>query len=184
MSFFKVCSGKLKVSDDLVNTANGPTRTPLTDLSGTGQKKRGTCEKVLAGDCRHRQTKDTYQQYPGAKGRMWRWYLFITPEPRCGLPFMCIIKAMKKRWVWLNHIHEEVYHHHRPQHELKQTIINAQGEMHLAMLKWKIEHLYGIQFDYERPAYPTGRPSRNQCAATTVIKKSGGADSSQKCTCW
>ena len=68
---------------------------------------------------------------------MWRWYLFITPEPKVQAAIHVHNKGdEEKMGMALNHIHEEdptiTIDHNM---ELKQTIINAQGEMHLAMLE-------------------------------------------------
>lgn len=38
--------------------------------------------------------------------------------------------------------------------ELKQTILHAQGEEHLAVIKYELEHRYGLHIEYYRPKIP------------------------------
>ena len=38
--------------------------------------------------------------------------------------------------------------------ELKQTLIHCQGDMHLAVAKWKIEHLHKVEVKFARPRIP------------------------------
>ena len=35
--------------------------------------------------------------------------------------------------------------------ELKQLIIEAQGELHLSLVKWRLKHLYKLNIDYIQP---------------------------------
>lgn len=37
---------------------------------------------------------------------------------------------------------------------LKQTIIHGQGQLHLDLIRYRIEKLYGVHMDFERPRIP------------------------------
>ncbi len=41
--------------------------------------------------------------------------------------------------------------------ELKQTLIHCQGDMHLAVAKWKIEHLHKVDVKFVKPRIPYRR---------------------------
>ena len=179
MSFFKVCSGKLKVGDDLVNTANGQTER-LSQIYLVQGKKREPVEEVLAGDIAATvKLKKTHTNNTlSAKGQNVEVVPIHYPEPKVQAAIHVHNKGdEEKMGMALNHIHEEdptiTIDHNM---ELKQTIINAQGEMHLAMLKWKIEHLYGIQFDYEKTRIPYRETIQKSVRSDYRHKKqSGGA---------
>ncbi|WP_350340186.1 hypothetical protein [Paraflavitalea speifideaquila] len=38
--------------------------------------------------------------------------------------------------------------------ELKQTIIHCLGELHLTVIRWRIEHLHGVEVKFSRPRIP------------------------------
>jgi len=83
----------------------------------------------------------------------------------------------EKMGLALHHIHEEdptVEIDHNM--ELKQTIVNAQGELHLQVLRWKIEHSYGVKFDFIKPRIPYRETIQKAVRADYRHKKqSGGA---------
>ncbi len=60
--------------------------------------------------------------------------------------------------------------------ELKQTILHAQGELHLNVAKWKIEHNYKIQINFESPRIPYRETIQKEARSIYRHKKqSGGA---------
>jgi elongation factor G len=60
--------------------------------------------------------------------------------------------------------------------ELKQTIIYCQGDMHLAVIKWKLQHQYKVDVVFEAPKIPYRETIRTAAEAVYRHKKqSGGA---------
>jgi elongation factor G len=60
--------------------------------------------------------------------------------------------------------------------ELKQTLIHCQGDMHLAVAKWKIENLHKVPVKFGKPRIPYRETIRKMAEANYRHKKqSGGA---------
>lgn len=60
--------------------------------------------------------------------------------------------------------------------ELKQTLIHCQGELHLQVIKWKIEHLQGLEVVFTKARIPYRETIRKMAEANYRHKKqSGGA---------
>ncbi|HLO82668.1 MAG TPA: hypothetical protein VK166_17000, partial [Chitinophagaceae bacterium] len=60
--------------------------------------------------------------------------------------------------------------------ELHQTLIRCQGDMHLAVAKWKIEHSHGVQVKFGKPRIPYRETIRKPAESNYRHKKqSGGA---------
>ena len=54
--------------------------------------------------------------------------------------------------------------------ELKQTLLHCQGDMHLAVIKWKIEHLPKIEIKFVRPRIAYRETIRRAGTVCTVTK--------------
>ncbi len=179
MSYFKVCSGKIATGMDLTNTntSNSERISQLFVLQG---KKRDTVTELMAGDIGTTvKLKKTHTNNTLAvKGQDVEVVPIIFPEPKVQAAIEVKNKGdEEKMGLALNHIHEEdptVTIDHNM--ELKQTIVNAQGELHLAVIKWKIEHLYGIKLDYIKPRIPYRETIQKAVKSDYRHKKqSGGA---------
>ncbi len=60
--------------------------------------------------------------------------------------------------------------------ELGQTLLHCQGDMHLAVIKWKLQNIYHLDVQYARPKIAYRETIRKQAEATYRHKKqSGGA---------
>jgi elongation factor G len=60
--------------------------------------------------------------------------------------------------------------------ELKQILIHCQGDMHLAVAKWKIDHLHKIDVNFSKPKIPYRETIRTMAESSYRHKKqSGGA---------
>jgi elongation factor G len=60
--------------------------------------------------------------------------------------------------------------------ELRQTIIHCLGELHLSMIRWKLEHLHGLEVRFVRPRIPYRETIRKVAESNYRHKKqSGGA---------
>ncbi|MEZ5014887.1 MAG: elongation factor G [Chitinophagales bacterium] len=179
MSFFKVCSGKVTSGMDMINTTNDSSErfSQLFILQG---KKRENVDTLMAGDIGATvKLKKTHTNNTLAvKGQNVSIVPIHFPEPKVQAAIEVHNKGDEEKiGVALHHIHEEdptVLIDHNM--ELKQTIINAQGELHLQVLKWKIEHQYNIKFDFIRPRIPYRETIQKAVKSDYRHKKqSGGA---------
>ena len=60
--------------------------------------------------------------------------------------------------------------------ELQQILFHSQGDMHLAVAKWKIEHLHKVDVKFSKPHIPYRETIRKDAESTYRHKKqSGGA---------
>jgi elongation factor G len=58
--------------------------------------------------------------------------------------------------------------------ELRQTLIHCQGELHLAIIKWKIEHQYKLEVVFGQPKIPYRETIRKMAEANYRHKKQSG----------
>lgn len=54
--------------------------------------------------------------------------------------------------------------------ELKQVIMHGQGELHLQATRWRLEHIYKMQVDFEKTKISTGKRSGKKPGQPIVIK--------------
>jgi elongation factor G len=60
--------------------------------------------------------------------------------------------------------------------ELKQTLLHCQGELHLQIIKWKLEHIHKVEVRFIKPRIPYRETIRKMAEANYRHKKqSGGA---------
>lgn len=179
MSFFKVKSGKLHSGMDLINESRGSSERfgGVYIVSG---KKREEITELVAGDIgatvklKNTNISDTLHEkgfnvkftpieYPTSKVRT-----AIVPKTR---------GEEEKVGVGLHSLHAEdptiVVEHSQ---ELRQTIIFAQGELHLSAIKWRLEHRYKVEIEYIEPRVPYRETIQKKVQGSYRHKKqSGGA---------
>ncbi len=179
ISYFKVVSGSVSSGDELTNarTNNGERISQLYMLNG---KTRINIDKLNAGDLgvvvklKDTKTNDTLTQkgsslvvegieFPDARIRT-----AIIPPSK---------KDFEKIMVGLNQLQKEdptiVVEQSK---ELSQTILHGQGEMHLAMVKYRLEKLYNVELEFTEPkiAYRETITKRAQTSYRHK-KQSGGS---------
>jgi elongation factor G len=179
LSFFKVISGEVNTSSELINSQTGATER-IHQLFIMDGKTRNSVDKLVAGDIGATlKLKDTYtNQTLHAKGYDVAIKPIEYPEPRIRTAIVALSKNDdEKIGEVLNKIHQE-----DPtlevgySRELKQLIISGQGEMHLAVCKWFLEQLYKLHADYKTPRISYRETIRKPAAAMYRHKKqSGGA---------
>ncbi len=180
MSFFKVYSGTVKPGMELVNESNGVTE-KLNQLFVVEGAKRIGVNELSAGDIgatiklKHTHVNNTLH----ARGKNYELNPIEFPSL---LMSVAIEPAQKgddeKLAIALHQVQEE-----DPtvvvemSQELKQTIIHCQGELHLSVIKWKLEHIsknLGVKFT--RPRIPYRETIRKSVQSSYRHKKqSGGA---------
>ncbi len=157
LSFFKVYSGTLHAGDELINPRNGHSeRIPQIFLANG--KNREAVNMLKAGDLgvtvklKSSHTNDTLN----VKGVDHRIDPIHFPEPRIRTAIHVESKQeMEKLMKALHTIAEEdptlVIEQSA---QLKQTILHGQGQLHLDIVKYRVEKQYGVDMDFIRPRIP------------------------------
>lgn len=179
INYFKVITGKVTEAIDLVNN-NNQGKERLTQLYVSAGKNRVKVTELVAGDIgavvKLKNTKTNHTlALPSVS------YIFENikyPEPK----FRTAIKAKneadeEKLGEVLNRMHQEdhtiVVEYSK---ELKQTILYGQGEYHINILKWHLDHVYKIEAEFFTPRISYRETITKVAAADYRHKKqSGGA---------
>lgn len=179
MSFFKVASGTLQAGDDLINSKTGnPER--INQLFVMQGKSREAVDTLEAGDIgatvklKNTHTNNTLHE----KGADIEIKPIEFPEPRMRSAIVTHAKGDEdKLSMALHHlIDEDPSLRLEQSQELRQTILHGQGEMQLAIVKWKLKNLYKIDIEFEEPRIPY-RETIQKAVRTSYRhkKQSGGA---------
>lgn len=179
LSFFKVISGELKANSELINSQTGAVER-IHQLFIMEGKSRTQVDLLKAGDIGATlKLKDTYtNQTLHEKGFDVTLSPIQYPEPRIRTAVVALSKNDdEKIGDVLNKIHQEdptlEVHYVR---ELRQLIISAQGEMHLAICKWFLENMYKLHVEFKTPRISYRETIRKPASAMYRHKKqSGGA---------
>lgn len=179
ITFFKVMSGTVKEGMDLENSANGNGER-LGQLFVMEGKERKQVSQLNAGDLgavlklKDTKTGDTLC----AKGKGIKLHDIRYPGPRIRMVIKAADPAHEEK------MHEALHEIEKedPTIEMKyareqqQQIIYGQGELHLNLLKWKLEHLHHIPIEFSSPRIPYRETIRRSAQASYRHKKqSGGA---------
>lgn len=179
VSYFKIFSGRLHTGEDLVNAENG-TVERFNQLFVSEGKNREATHELVAGDIgvtvklKNSHTNNTLN----IKGSEVKIDPIHFPEPRIRTAVRAPSKNdVEKLAKALHTVHEEdptlVVEQSA---ELKQTIIHAQGQMHLDMVKYRIEKTYGVHMEYMKPKIPYRETITKMASDMYRHKKqSGGA---------
>jgi elongation factor G len=179
LSFFKVISGEVTSNSELVNSQTGAIE-KLHQVFIMDGKNRTPIDKLVAGDIGATlKLKDTYtNQTLHAKGFDVTIKPVTYPEPRIRTALVALSKNDdEKLGEVLSKIHQEdptleVQH----DQQIKQLILAAQGELHLAVCRWYLENVYKLKVDYITPKISYRETIRKPSIASYRHKKqSGGA---------
>jgi elongation factor G len=180
MSFFKVYSGKIKTGMELVNESNGATE-KINQLFVVEGGKRIPVNELSAGDIgatiklKHTHVNNTLH----ALGSDLELFPIEFPSPLMSVAIESAQKGEEEKLASAIHqIREE-----DPtvllemSQELKQTIVHCQGELHLSVIKWKLEHFSkNLRASFSRPRIPYRETIRKPVQSSYRHKKqSGGA---------
>jgi elongation factor G len=166
-------------ASELVNSKTGAIER-IHQLFIMDGKTRNTVDKLVTGDIGATlKLKDTYtNQTLHAKGYDVTIKPIEFPEPRIRIALVAQSKNDdEKIGEVLNKIHQEdptieVQY----AKELKQLILSAQGELHLAVCKWYLENVYKVKVDFVTPRISYRETIRKPAVASYRHKKqSGGA---------
>jgi elongation factor G len=157
VSYFKVYSGVLKTGDELVNATNGVVER-FSSLFLANGKNRDNIDELRAGDLGVTvKLKNTHtNQTLNTKGTNREIAKIKFPEPRLHVAVEPPSKNdMEKLMRALHGIQEEdptvVIEQSAT---LKQTLLHAQGQLHLDLIKYRIEQMNGVSMDFIRPRIP------------------------------
>lgn len=179
MSYFKVYSGVVKQGMDLVNTTNGNFER-IGHLYGVDGKKRTEKEIIVAGDIgatvklKSAQTNDTLSE----KSKQVKFKAIEYPKPKLRTAIEPLNnKDEEKLGSALHQIADEdptlLVEYSK---ELKQTLIHSQGEMHLNVVKWRLDNQFKISTKFITPKIPYRETIQKQVKTHYRHKKqSGGA---------
>ncbi len=154
VSYFKVCSGELKAGDELVNASNrGAER--FNQMFVAEGKNRKAVENLKAGDIgvtvklKSSHTNDTLS----VKGTDRKITPIEFPAPRMRTAIQPSGKGdMEKLMKSLQSIAEEdptlIVEQSK---SLKQTILHGQGQLHLDLIKYRVEKVNNLNFGFEKP---------------------------------
>ncbi len=179
VTYFKVMSGKVTEGKDLYNTANNG-KERISQLFVTAGKARVAVPELVAGDigCTVK-LKDTKFNHTLCDKELDLKFAPITfPDPK----FRVAVKAVaesddEKVGEILHKVKDEdptyIVNYSK---ELKQLIVEGQGEYHLNTLKWYFDHVHKIDIEYKAPKIPYRETITKFAQADYRHKKqSGGA---------
>lgn len=179
LSFFKVISGEITVGMDLHNTVSDTTER-INQLFIMDGKNRNSINKLQAGDLGATlKLKNTFTNHTlCGKGANYVIDEIDFPQPRMRIALVAKNKADDER---ISQVLPEI-HAEDPtikieySRELKQIIVYAQGELHLSVTKWRLQHIYKLEVDFVKAKIPYRETIHKPALATYRHKKqSGGA---------
>lgn len=179
LTFFKVLSGEVSVGMELNNPTTGVTER-IGQLFIMDGKNRNAVDKLRAGDIGSTlKLKNTLTNHTlNGKGSNVQIQPIEFPLPRIRTAIVTKNKADDdKIGEVLQEIHMEdptiVVEYDR---EMKQVLLLGQGELHLAVAKWRMEHVYKIEVEFQKPRIPYRETILKSALANYRHKKqSGGA---------
>jgi elongation factor G len=179
MSFFKVYSGTVRPGMELENESTGAIE-KISQLFLVEGNKRLPINELVAGDIGGTlKLKNTHVNNTlHIKGRNYELPPIEFPPPNMTVAIETLKKGEEEKLsMALHQLREE-----DPtllvevSQELKQTLIHCQGDMHLAVAKWKIEHQHKLEVKFVKPKIAYRETIRKMADSSYRHKKqSGGA---------
>ena len=179
-SYFKVYSGTVKSGMELTNESNGVTE-KLNQLFVVEGEKRTAVNELVAGDIgatiklKHTHVNNTLH----VRGKNYELQPIEFPAPLMSIAIESTQKGDEEKLsLALHQVQEE-----DPtvkvevSQELKQTLLHCQGELHLSVIKWKLEHIAkNLHVKIDKPRIPYRETIRKSVQSSYRHKKqSGGA---------
>lgn len=179
VSYFKVYSGVLKTGDELTNADNS-TVERFSQLFESEGKNRDQVDELRAGDigCTVKLKGSHTNQTLNPKGSDIKIERIHFPAPRIRMAVVPPSKSeVEKMANALHSIQEEDPTLLVEQSvELKQTIVQGQGEMHLDIIRYKAEQNFGVRIEFAEPRIPYRETITKEANKDYRHKKqSGGA---------
>jgi elongation factor G len=177
LSFFKVYSGTVKSGMDLENEITGVSE-KINQLFLVEGNKRTNINELVAGDIGATlKLKNTHVNNTlHIKGKNYELNPIAFPSPNMTVAIETIKKGEEEKL-------SQALHQLREEDptliveisaELHQTLIHCQGDMHLAVAKWKIEHNNKLEVKFVKPKIPYRETIRKMSEANYRHKKQSG----------
>jgi elongation factor G len=179
VSVFKVKSGELKQGDKLINARSGQEET-LNQLFILDGAQRHPVEKLTSGDIgatlklKATETNDTLH----AVGHPIALKPIRFPESRLSKAVFTENKRDEERLleVLRKLSSQDPTIHVAYSKEQRQLILSCQGELHLAVIEWMLQHQFGMEVRFEKPRIAYRETiQRSSTASYRHKKQSGGA---------
>lgn len=177
MSFFKVYSGTVKVGMELENEGTGVTE-KINQLFLVEGNKRTPTHELVAGDIGATlKLKNTHVNNTlHTKGKNYELPPIEFPPHNMTVAIETLKKGEEEKLSQaLHQLREEdptLLVEVSP--ELKQTLIHCQGDMHLAVAKWKIEKQHRLDVKFVKPRIAYRETIRKMADANYRHKKQSG----------
>jgi elongation factor G len=179
LSLFKVYSGTVRAGMELVNETTGSVE-KINQLLIVEGHNRSNVNELVAGDIgatlklRNTHVNNTLHE----RGKNIELPPIEFPLPNLTVAVESTRKGDEEKLSQALHtIREEdatVLVEVSP--ELKQTLLHCQGELHLQVIKWKLEHIHKLEVKFEKPRIAYRETIRKAAEAMHRHKKqSGGA---------
>jgi len=177
VSYFKVYTGKLNVGDDMINQSNGSSER-FNQLYVSNGKVRTNTTTLIAGDIgatvklKNAHTNDTLC-IKGAEYQI-RKINFPLNKIRVAVrpPNKNDVEKLMKALYQI--AEEDPMLKVEQSAALKQTILHGQGQLHLDLIKYRIEKVNGIVMEYDRPRIPYRETIRGVANESYKHKKQSG----------
>jgi elongation factor G len=179
-SYFKVYSGTVRPGMELVNESNGVSE-KLNQLFIVEGGKRSNVTELQAGDIgatiklKHTHVNNTLH----ARGKNYELEPIEFPPALMTIAIDSTQKGDEEKLALALHQIQEEDPTVKVEvsHELKQTLLHCQGELHLSVIKWKLEHIArNLHVRFTKPRIPYRETIRKSVQSNYRHKKqSGGA---------
>lgn len=177
LSFFKVFSGVIKAGMELVNENTGSSE-KINQLFVVEGNKRTPVNELTAGDIgatlklKNTHVNNTLHE----KGKNIELLPIEFPAANLTMAIETTKKGEEEKLAIALHElrHEDPTLRVEVSPELKQTLIHSMGDMHLAVAKWKIEHLQKIEVKFKRPRIAYRETIRRSADSMYRHKKQSG----------
>lgn len=179
VSYFKVYSGQLKTGDELINAKNGNMER-FSHIYVANGKNREAVNQLNAGDIgvavklKDAHTNNTLNE----KGTERSIVPIPFPESRIRVGISSENKNDIEKIAKALHQIQEEDHTAIVEHsaELRQMLLHGQGQLHLDLIKYRIEKVYDLDVVFEKPRIPFRETITKSADETYRHKKqSGGA---------
>lgn len=179
LSLFKVYSGSVKAGSELVNENTGATE-KINQLFLLEGHNRVPVQELVAGDIgATMKLKSTHVNNTlhdrGTNVQLWP---INFPKPNVTIAITAVNKGEEEKLAQALHTlqEEDATVRFEVSPELKQTLLHCQGELHLKVQQWKIEHIHKLAVKFEKAKIPYRETISRRAESNYRHKKqSGGA---------
>jgi len=179
LSFFKVISGEIKPGVELYNE-KGNTSERLNQLFIADGRNRNAVESLRSGDIgctlKLKNTLTNHTLSDKQSGTQVTPIVFPLPKVRVAIEVINKADDEKLGEVLAEMHMEDPTLEIEYNKELKQVILHAQGELHLSLIRWQLEHVYKMPVEFFSAKIPYRETIRKSAMSNYRHKKqSGGA---------